>query len=207
MLSRALRRLSTAPRVSANGDSRFVVERRRFREEVHAIRKQYIQEMLQKEQEDAAAAAAEREAIQRRKQERLELRRRRIAENDAYLAKARAQAEAQLEAERRISAKRALAGEARRREWMAGRVAKLAEEAKHWITEDNLDTQLVPQLFSEVQSPVNDTPGHSRRAPGPDASLSGSAPDRDLLLELARERTADLPIWLRHTILPPSEGT
>mmetsp|Transcript_4063 Transcript_4063/g.11546 ORF Transcript_4063/g.11546 Transcript_4063/m.11546 type:complete len:211 (+) Transcript_4063:57-689(+) len=199
----ALRRLSTRPPVAAKGDTSFVIERRKFREELHNMRKRFQQEQEQRSADVSAAAEAEREQARQVKQARLDLRRRRAAESQAHLDKLRQEALVKLEEDRASSSHKALACHQARVAHMSVRVNALAADSASWISEDTLEERISSALFTEIVSPVNDTPSVRRKVQDAEDDLSGKAADHDLLVQLAHERSADLPIWLRHSVLPP----
>lgn len=195
------------PPVVAKGDTRFVLERRAWLGEVSRLRKAYMGEQQQK----AAAARGKREAaLQRVAQQREEargLKQSRAAEIEQRVAEEKRAAELALEESHRASSRRALEIAAEHRARMAARVSALKAESASWMGTEAIEEALGAELFTSVRSPVNDTPAFSRSAAQPDdARRSGVAPDHELLSELAKEGSVDLPIWLRHTLVGPSRG-
>lgn len=177
-----------------------IAERRRYKQEVSMRRKQYADDIKQRTESSAAAKEAERAEIAERKKARLELKRQRIAENQRRVEAELAQARVELAARQRLSAQQALEYSAEHEATMATRVDMLALESAEFITLDNLDQKITPELFTRVASRVEDTPVVRRSPPSPD---SGAAPDYELLQALGKERSADVPIWLRHTVVGP----
>lgn len=195
------------PPVVAKGDTRYVLERRAWLAEVSQLRKDYMSEQQQK----AAAAREKREAalqrVAQRREEARGMKRSRAAEIQQRIDEEKRAAELALEQSHRVSSMRALQIAAEHRSRMAARVRALEAESASWVSAEAIDEAIGPELFSTVRSPVNDTPSHSRSAAQPDSARhSGVAPDHELLSELAKEGSVDLPIWLRHTLVGPSRA-
>ncbi|KAG8460216.1 hypothetical protein KFE25_004464 [Diacronema lutheri] len=196
------------PPVVAKGDTRYVLERRGWLAEVSRLRKEYAREQAEARAAQAASRDVAMQRVAQRREEARGMKRSRAAEVQQRLDQARRAAELALERSHRESAERALAAAGDHRARIAARVRALAAESRVWIAPEAVDDEIGPQLFSSVRSPVNDTPAF-RRTPAPDearARRSGFAPDAELLAELAKEGSVDLPIWLRHTLVGPSRS-
>jgi hypothetical protein len=196
------------PVVLAQGDTRYVVERRAWLGEVSKLRKSYRDEQAEKVALDQAASAAATARMERRRDEARDLKQSRAAGTQARIDEELLLAEAALEQTRRQSAVRALAVSAEQRAHMATRVVALAAESKAWLPVDKVDERIGADIFARVCSPVNDMPSFARApAPGSAEALgsgSGVAPDSQLLADLAQDGSIDLPVWLRHTLVGPS---
>ncbi|KAJ1638293.1 hypothetical protein T492DRAFT_944822 [Pavlovales sp. CCMP2436] len=191
----------------ARGDTQYVISRRAYEAGLSVLRKQYAGE----EAVRVANRKVVKQANMQRESDRYAdvraMKLDRAVDTQQRVADARLAAGISLALHHKLSCVKALAVEQARCGHMAKRVSALAAESGAWATEATLDRMLSPELFTTVRSPVKDTPSFSRAPlPGAFDKVSGVSSDHAMLVQLAKERNVDLPIWLRHTLVEAVEG-
>lgn len=203
-LRRLVTTVASAPpaRRGNKGDSQFVIDRRRWREEVHRQRK-----VFQAELADAARARAEKRAeeeahVAALRQARTEDKRRQMEAREQQRAELQRKSSAKVVEFKQQNVAKVLEREGRVRARVQKQVSRMAAQSGGWVTtEDDVEALVTPHIFHTVASPVREEP--TKRTFAVDEALSGRSDDATVINQVA---SPDLPVWLQNAPLGATAG-